>query len=392
MKNAGCATFVAYAVAGLLILAALTTLINEPGVALLLMLGGGAIIWVARRRSADSTRTREVPEDDQPTSIVTLTHTESAPDRGASPAAPARRTRSKSHTPPSCPPLGAPIEPWGRPQGWMPVKGTFARTSNVRRLLARHPGWRVEDGAERRDVRVTLLTDAANPHDGNAVAVYMDDLHVGYLPREHAVGYHLPLRRLEERGRYIVTTGRIWGKLLDKSYAANERVVSRADVDIPPPSLLFPQNALPADPHAVLPGKHIVQVTKEEDHQEFLAPYAAPKPGTPVAVELRAVVEKRARSEARVVQVELDGHRVGVLSPVQTKNLMPIVEHLAASGLRCMARAVVIGSSLHAEVVLYTVKASDDIDSWLQQSMKEAEVRWDLRERYGPGGQRQKPG
>lgn len=100
MKNAGCATFVAYAVAGLLILAALTTLINEPGVALLLMLGGGAIIWVARRRSADSTRTREVPEDDQPTSIVTLTHTESAPDRGASPAAPARRTRSSRTRPP----------------------------------------------------------------------------------------------------------------------------------------------------------------------------------------------------------------------------------------------------------------------------------------------------
>lgn len=262
----------------------------------------------------------------------------------------------------------------------MEVKGTFARTPNVRRLLSKHPGWRSEDGAERRDVPVTLVPDPGNPYDANAVAVFMDDHHVGYLPREHAAAYRPPLRRAQEHGNYLTTTGRIWGKLLDRSYAQDERVVCRASIDIPPPGLLFPANTLPAGPHAVLPGKHVVQVTKEEDHQDVLAPYASPKPGTPVAVELRSVIEQRVRSEARVVQVELDGQRVGVLSPVQTKNLLPIVEHLEASGLRSFARAVVVGSSLHAEVVLYTVKASDDIDGWLAEALSEAEARWGMHE------------
>lgn len=91
----------------------------------------------------------------------------------------------------------------------MEVKGTFARTPNVRRLLSKHPGWRSEDGAERRDVPVTLVPDPGNPYDANAVAVFMDDHHVGYLPREHAAAYRPPLRRAQEHGNYLTTTGRI---------------------------------------------------------------------------------------------------------------------------------------------------------------------------------------
>lgn len=380
MKNAGCATFLAHGVAALLILAGLTSLFTEPGVALFMMLGGAAIIWAARRRRTEPSRPGARLQDTAPPSITTfLTATGVHEDYVRAARSPSR-TKSKSHKPPSCPPPGTPVEPWGKPQGWMEVKGTFAQTPNVRRLLSKHPGWRGEDGAERRDAQVALVPDPANPHDDNAVAVFMDNHHVGYLPREHAAAFHPQLRQLQQQGRYLTTTGRIWGKLLDKSYSESARVVCRADVDLPPPELLTPDNNLPVGPHAVLPGRHTVQVTKEEDHQDVLARYVSPKPGTPVAVELRPVTEQRARTEARVVQVELDGERVGILSPVQTKNLMPIVEHLEASGLRCMARAVVVGSSLHAEVVLYTVKASDDIDSWLDQTLRDAETRWGLHE------------
>ena len=91
--------------------------------------------------------------------------------------------------------------------------------------------------------------------------------------------------------------------------------------------------------------------------------------GSPTrVVQVQVQVQVQVKVKVKV-QVELDGQRVGVLSPTQTKNLNADRGVPRRSRVRRMARAVVVGSSLHAEVV-FTVKAANDIDDWLRNALQ----------------------
>lgn len=70
-------------------------------------------------------------------------------------------------------------------------------------------------------------------------------------------------------------------------------------------------------------------------------------------------MEQRPRSTVQVVELRIDGQRVGVPTPTQTSNLLPLVR-LADRGSRAAtARAVVRGNSLKADVTLYVARAQD---------------------------------
>ncbi|WP_181009902.1 HIRAN domain-containing protein [Ornithinimicrobium sufpigmenti] len=245
------------------------------------------------------------------------------------------------------------------------MEGEFARPDSIRALLRSTPGFNKPEGAQRQDLSAVLVADPDNPHDPHAVAVYLENHHVGYLSRHEARRFGPAIGKAAAAGGSFAVPGRIWGT---KNTYTSADVVGQVNIYLPDPALMLPETELPAEGYVLLPGRHTIQVTKEEEHHDVLIRHVRPDPGKPVAVELVVVEEKRPRSSVTLVQVELDGERVGVLTPTMTKQLQPIIEHLEQMHLRTFARAVVFGSSLKAEVTLNTIKATDgDVDEWLHK-------------------------
>ena len=88
---------------------------------------------------------------------------------------------------------------------------------------------------------------------------------------------------------------------------------------------------------------------------------------TVLAASLRSVVEKRPRSSVEVVAVDIDGQQVGVLSPTQTANFLPLVRRAESEGRRLICRASLRGTSLKADVALHARKAREFDDAALKQ-------------------------
>lgn len=74
---------------------------------------------------------------------------------------------------------------------------------------------RVTGGARRDGVKVVtwaaLLPEPDNPHDGNAVAVHIDGLKVGHLPRNEAAAFKPVLDRLAASGRVGYCRADVYG-------------------------------------------------------------------------------------------------------------------------------------------------------------------------------------
>ncbi|MFI5890237.1 hypothetical protein ACIA5D_08955 [Actinoplanes sp. NPDC051513] len=77
------------------------------------------------------------------------------------------------------------------------------------------------------------------------------------------------------------------------------------------------------------------------------------------------MVEQSARTAKVVVEVRIDGARVGKLSPKMSGDLLPAVQHLAGQERATVARALVKGNRIKAEVTLYALRAHELPHSWL---------------------------
>ncbi|WP_225754682.1 HIRAN domain-containing protein [Actinotalea sp. Marseille-Q4924] len=215
------------------------------------------------------------------------------------------------------------------------------------------------DGGAEEYVPAVLSDDSANPHDGNAVAVWVKEQHVGYLDRDKARTWHPVVSDLAGRNQSMVVDARAWAR------DAGDRVHARVTLYMPPRDGVWPVNSLPTEPYVVLPRGGQIQVTQEDRHMDVLTAYARGR-DVPVAVTLHAVTEQRPRSTVSVVEVRLDGQRVGLLSPTQTANLQPLIERVAGRGLQSVARALVRGNELKADVILFVTKAQDVDPVWLR--------------------------
>jgi hypothetical protein len=76
--------------------------------------------------------------------------------------------------------------------------------------------WDLVGGASdlrvRQPIHAILLHERGNPYDDNAVAVWIDGNHVGYLPRQLAARYRAGLEALQQRhGTPIALAGAISG-------------------------------------------------------------------------------------------------------------------------------------------------------------------------------------
>lgn len=260
-------------------------------------------------------------------------------------------------------PVHQPEDPDGEAvQAWVPrgapveVVGEAWRTEAFRSIFPSSALAR-DDGVET-DAPAELSDDSANPYDRNAVAVWVRHAHVGYLDREHAAVWHPLVAEMAARAQHLVVPARTW------AVSRDGRIHARVTITLPNPAWIDPYNGLPEADHVVLPIGAAIQVTKEDEHIDVLARYAATD-GRPVAVTLHPIHEMRPRSCYETVEVQIDRERVGVLSATQAANLLPLVKHVTERGKMAVARGLVSGNSIKAEVVLYVAKAAEVDQAWL---------------------------
>jgi hypothetical protein len=116
----------------------------------------------------------------------------------------------------------------------------------------------------------------------------------------------------------------------------------------------------------VLPWGRAVQITGEDQHMDVLRTFVLGSAPRYVAATLHLVDEpRRTGGPARLIEVRLDGGRVGGMSKTISDQIGDLVTYVADNGRTPVARAIVKGSDLRAEVVLHVARTSEVPQRWL---------------------------
>ena len=215
-----------------------------------------------------------------------------------------------------------------------------------------------------------LIAEPANPHDPNAVAVTVRGVTVGYLPREDAARYQPLAVSLAQRGQAGLVDCRIWGQTFtDYEYDAKgrerqiERFSASVTIALAEPHLCIPMNTAPTEPHVMLPRGSAIQIQGEEDCMEAIVPMLRPE-GAAMAHTTLHEIEPTTPKGKPLVEVRIDGQRVGQLTPKMSSDLLPAIRVLTSTGHSCVSQARVEGNRLKAEVVLYCARAHQLSADW----------------------------
>lgn len=268
-------------------------------------------------------------------------------------------------------PYGRPVTSWSeglRPQN---VVGESFHEAALK-ALADSYGHRAvpEYGIEITQARAAIVRDPDNSYDSNAVAVWIDAQHlVGHLPRDVAAQFAPRLDNLD-RGTYLEVPARIWiGQRFDWDEDTSSRATGirgSVTVQLPDPDGIVPYNDLPDEPHTVLPWGRPVQITGEEQHMDVLRTFVLGADPRQVAATLHVIEEPRRTGDpARVIEVRLDGERVGVMSKVMSEQISDLVTYVASKGRTPVARAIIKGSNLRADVAVHVARTSEVPQKWL---------------------------
>lgn len=212
-----------------------------------------------------------------------------------------------------------PFPLWGQ-RGWgrVEVAGESHYGSAFEAIVNRNGGRREVELS----VTAVLLPEPRNRHDRNAVKVLVAGDQVGYLPREEAGRYTGVLQQLVEAGFSPEVTAHIWAReSVDYEFDRRGNAVSTARLfasvrlDLDEPHMLVPGNLPPDGAHEVLPVGGSVQVTGEDKHLDTIVPFTGPVGQQWVYVTLHELQEHLPRSTRTVLEVRIDGGRVGQLSP-----------------------------------------------------------------------------
>lgn len=226
------------------------------------------------------------------------------------------------------------------------------------------------DGGEHRVVAV-LVPEPTNRFDPDAVAVHVDGQRIGYLPREDAARFRPTLDKICTSGRRPTVSARIWAADYEDWDPDRDITVKRfgagVHLALDEPHLLLPVNAAPAEPHVLLPHGSTVQVHDTAPHLDQLAMIPAAEGERWVYATLHHVTEQLPRSTRNVVEVRVDGERVGKLTPKMSGDVLPAVRFLADRGRLAAARVLVSGNRAAVTVTLYVVRAHQLDDLWFDE-------------------------
>jgi hypothetical protein len=267
---------------------------------------------------------------------------------------------------------GRPVAPWSENLHYQEVVGESYHEAAFKALALDYGHRNVPDyGAELTDARAAIIRDPENPYDPDAVAVCIDGRHlVGHLPRTVAAQYTHKLEALD-RDTYLEVPARVWiGQRHDWDERTGREISAgvrgSVTVHLPEPDAIVPYNDLPDEPHTVLPWGRAVQLTGEEHHMDALRNFALGGDARHVAATLHVVEEPRRTGDSvRVIEARLDGERVGVMTKAMSEQIHDLVTYVANRGRTPVARALVKGSDLRAEVAIYVARTSDVPQKWL---------------------------
>ncbi|WP_156519123.1 hypothetical protein [Rhodococcus sp. EPR-134] len=249
---------------------------------------------------------------------------------------------------------------WGGRGDWCneEVVGVHAYTDAIRSTL----GSDFDPGGTSVRRTVELIPEPGNPHDRYAVSVRASNYLIGYLARERAILFHSRLAELIKRGLVPTVPASIraydrnsWDDTPGTPVALSVSV----EIQLSEPHLLIPGNEPPEIPYTLLPSGASVQVTKVDDHFDVLRNFVEPEGELELLVTLHELDVSTARTEKKVVEVRVDGHRIGQLTPQTSAKFLPAVRHLGGRGLVTVGRGWFRGSSVSAQVSLMAAKAHE---------------------------------
>lgn len=247
---------------------------------------------------------------------------------------------------------------WDIHHGWasQEVVGSHAYIANVQIMLGADFNPR---GAELTRT-LELIPEPDNPFDRFAVSVRFQDTTIGYLPRTDASRYHRPLLDLIALGFTPTVGARIWASERpewDEDGTERQSIHTSIYLRLSSPATMTPLNDPPTEHHTTFPDGGSVQVLKAVDHFDILRRYPTDAGIGTLVVTLHAITLPSTRAVKRVVEIRLDGQRIGQLSPSMSEKYLPAIDHFESRGLHSAARAVLNASPVSAKVSLHAQKA-----------------------------------
>jgi len=271
-------------------------------------------------------------------------------------------------------PAGAPgsrgVAPWSEDLKTQAIVGESFHMESFRALAAEDghgsiPEW----GVELVDPVAAIVPDPENPYDSSAVAVWINGRHlVGHLPRTVAGIYFERLSTLDP-GTHLEVPARVWiGHHEEWNDDGESRKIPTGSVTVRIPDVagITPFNDLPDEPHVLLPWGKVAQVSGEENHMDVLRTFVLGSDPRNVAATLHVSDEPRKTgAPVRQVEVRHDGQRVGVMSKAISDQIADLVVYVDGLGRLPVARAILKGSDLRAEVTVRVARTADVPQRWL---------------------------
>lgn len=248
----------------------------------------------------------------------------------------------------------------------MEIVGETYRSKQIKAVVGRTP--KLDEEVEQQH-EAHLIPEPDNPHDSNAISVRIKDHVVGYLSREDALAYVSVLHRIAASGHKAVTSARVWATT-SRSWTDEKRTDFRSRISIymPAPEHIVPLNMRSSEGVALLPWGGALQVTGEEKHFSYLFNYVPVSGEGLVILTLHKLVHAlKNGTERELVEVRLDGERVGQLTAATSAHYLPSIGHAEDVGRILGVWAKLKGSGLAAELIIQGARATDLPDSWLKE-------------------------
>lgn len=244
------------------------------------------------------------------------------------------------------------------------VAGEFARIDAIHAALGAVPklDQEIVDDA----LFAALIPEPSNAYDRNAVMVIVKGQHVGYLEKEVAASIQPTLRRIVEAGYAPVVGARIWA-VARHDYENPRKLRHHANVRVALnyAHLILPINDPPFEEYSVLPWGGSLQVTGEERHQDVLSNYVSPN-GDALVLGTLSVIEAARSTGKELVEVRIDGERIGQLTPGSSQHFLPAIWHLHAQGATTAAWLRVKGNAIAAQVTIHATRAHELPSDWFE--------------------------
>jgi hypothetical protein len=263
--------------------------------------------------------------------------------------------------------LGA-FDLWGGGCPNQDVVGESHYLKHLQRLLPTSPKSREFSDL---DTTALLLPEPANRHDPNAVCVQVGGSTAGYLPRELALVYQPLLLRLRDQGFSARVPCRIWGgNFTDYTYDRSGRAVESTrfnasdTVALAAPHLCLPMNDAPEQPHVLLPEGRSIQVSGDNDLISKIEHQLRTEGESHAYATLHPVRTTQGRTTKEIVEVRVNGCRVGQLTPKMGSDLTPAIHELGKAGRATAVRAKITGNRLTAKVTLHCLRAHELPSDW----------------------------